>query len=290
MLTESFLRKLDALSLVMRENARGSAGGMRRSKALGSSQEFSDFRSYAPGDDLRRIDWNAFARFDKLFLKLFLDEQETTLRVLLDASASMRHGEPDKWMLSVQLVETLSYLALCRYDRVAVTALTGGAASTSRTFGGRQAFPEVQAFLSSIEPGGQTALDASLVRVPIGSGRGVCALISDLLTESDWQRGLRSLLYRRQEVAVLHLLSPEELSPDVSGALRLIDAEGLPPLEVHATAETLRRYQRALEAFLKGAEKFCRGISVPYLRFHSDMDLEQGALKSLVEGGLVGAR
>ena len=148
-LEEEFLKKLDAFSLAMRAYARGGAGGLRRSRALGSSVEFSDYRTYAPGDDPRRVDWNAYARFDRLFLKLFLEEQETTLRILLDASGSMGFGG-DKWRLALRTAAALAYLALTRYDRVAVVALSGGQALHGPTFTGRAAFPAVGQHLLSL--------------------------------------------------------------------------------------------------------------------------------------------
>jgi len=289
-LGDETIKKLDAFALSMREAARGGAGGMRRSRSLGSSVEFSDFRSYSEGDDLRRVDWNAYARFDKLFLKLFLDEQETTLRILLDASGSMRHGEPDKWALALKLAAALAYLSLSRYDRVVVAPLSAGRAVVSRTFSGRQAFPEVEAFLEAVAPAGETALDASAAQVPAGRGRGICILLSDLLTESDWRRGVKSLLFRRQEVALLHILSPEELSPELTGAVRLTDAEGAPPLEIHLTPDALRRYQETLSAFLHAAESFCAGLSIPYVRLSSEADFEREALRALMAAGMVAGR
>ncbi len=136
LLTEDTFRQLDAFSLAVREHTQGAAGGMRRARTMGASVEFSDFRQYAPGDDPRRVDWNAYARFEKLFLKLFLDEQETTLRVLIDASASMRYGEPDKWGQAQKLAAALAYLALSRYDRVMLVNLSNGGAVCSRPFSG----------------------------------------------------------------------------------------------------------------------------------------------------------
>ncbi len=290
LLDDRFLRKLDAFALAMREHARGGAGGLRRSKAMGSSVEFSDFRAYTPGDDLRRVDWNAYARFDRLFLKLFLDEQETTLRVLIDASASMRHGEPDKWALTLRVAAALSYLALTRYDRVSLVVLSGEAVAASRRFGGRQSYPEVEAYLAAIAPGGETKLNAALPRVPVTAGRGVCVLLSDLLTGDGWTRGASSLLYRRQELSVVQVLSPQELEPDLTGAVRLLDAEGGPACDVQVSPEALRRYHQALDAFLTEQRAFCHGRALPYLLLRSDMDLETDALKALVAGGVLSAR
>lgn len=290
MLEDQYLRKLDAFSLAMREHARGGMGGLRRSKALGSSVEFSDFRAYAPGDDLRRVDWNAFARFDKLFLKLFLDEQETTLRVILDASTSMGHGTPDKWAFVLRLAATLAYLSLTRYDRVVIVTLSGDAARVSQTFSGRQAFPRAEAYLESIQPQGTTRLQTALARVPVTAGRGVCVLISDLLTEAGWTRGASSLLFRRQELSVLQVLSPQELEPDITGAVHLLDAEGEPPCDVSLSADVLRRYHQALTEFLREQASFCHSRALPYLLLSSDMDLETEVLRALMLEGVIQAR
>lgn len=289
-LDEQYLKKLDAFSLAMREHARGGMGGLRRSKALGSSVEFSDFRSYAPGDDLRRVDWNAFARFDKLFLKLFLDEQETTLRVLLDTSASMRYGEPDKWAMALRLAATLCYLSLTRYDRAVVVTLEGEQARASRSFGGRSAYPQVEAYLEAIVPAGQTRLDTAMLRVPVTAGRGICVLISDLLTDAGWTRGAASLLYRKQELSVLHLLAPQEVEPDMIGAIQLLDSEGGPSCDVQISPDTLKRYRQTFDAFVLEQRQFCHSRQVPYLLLRSDMALEEDVLKAMMIDGVIVAR
>ncbi|MCL1963541.1 MAG: DUF58 domain-containing protein [Firmicutes bacterium] len=287
MLDDAFLRKLDAFSLAVREHTRGGVGGLRKSKALGSSVEFSDFRAYAPGDDLRRVDWNAFARFDKLFLKLFLDEQETTLRLLLDASASMFAVEPDKWALAVRLAATLAYLSLSRYDRVVVVTLRGGREKSSRAFAGRRSFDQVEKHLAAIRPSGETRLNEALAAVPVTPGRGVCVLLSDLLTGEGWSRGALSLLLKRQELSVLHILSRRELEPDLDGAVRLEDAEGGPSCDVRVSPNALLRYHEALTAFLLAQREFCHSRGIAYVQLASDMDLERNVLGSLTRGGVI---
>lgn len=287
LLSDAFLRQLEAYSLAMRDAARGGTGGMRRAKALGSSVEFSDFRNYAPGDDLRRVDWNAFARFDRLFLKLFLDEQETTLRVLLDASASMAQTDPEKWRLALQLSAALSYLSLSRYDRVVICVMQGETLRHSRTFGGRASYAEAEAYLEGISPAGETQLNASLLRVPVTAGRGVCVLISDLLTDTGWTHGAASLLHRRQELSVLHLLSVQEIDPDFTGALQLIDSEGGPTCDVNLSLDALRHYHKTLNTFLHDQKEFCHSHSIPYLMLRGDMPLERDVLKALMQSGVL---
>ena len=141
MLTDAFLSRLDTLSLAMRGRAQGGAGGNRRSRQTGSSAEFSDYREYIPGDDIRRLDWNAFARFDRLFLKLFMEEQESLVTVLLDASASMEA----KWSSARSAAEAVGYLALTGGDRLSVQALKNGRALRSPQLSGRAAFPRLKA-------------------------------------------------------------------------------------------------------------------------------------------------
>ena len=152
MLSEAFLQRLDALQLAMRAPARGGAGGLRRSRALGSSVEFSDFREYAPGDDLRRVDWNAYARFDRLFLKLFMEEQETTVHILLDCSASMDFGEPSKWEMAQGLAQLLCYMAIRGGDRAVIIAL-GEEIIASEVFSGRAVLCAPRPFCRACRPG-----------------------------------------------------------------------------------------------------------------------------------------
>lgn len=290
LLSDTVIRRLDAFQLAMQAHAHGGAGGLRRAKALGSSVEFSDFRDYAPGDDLRRVDWNAYARFDRLFLKLFLDEQETTLRILVDASASMRYGEADKWLTAQRLAAALAYVSLSRYDRVVLAALSGGEVRQSETLGGRAAFPRVEAFLEGITPDGATQLDESLSKVRITAGRGVCVLLSDLLSENGWTLGAKQLQYRKQEVSVVQVLSPEELEPDLMGALRLLDSEDGPACEVQISPEALKRYQETLAAFLDEQRQFCHGRGMGYALVRSDMDLEKDALQALTAASILSVR
>mgnify|MGYP000096187918 FL=1 len=156
MLSDSFLKRLDALALRMRHPAAGGSGGLRRSRALGSSVEFSDFREYAAGDDIRRVDWNAYARFDKLFLKLFMEEQEQRVHLIVDASASMDFG---KWKPACQLAQTLGYLCLCGGDSVTVYTLGGGGERHTRPLRGRHCYPELSAFLESVQPQGRAMIE-----------------------------------------------------------------------------------------------------------------------------------
>ena len=208
MLSDAFLSRLDTLQLAMKGRASGGAGGTRRSRQTGSSAEFSDYREYIPGDDIRRIDWNAMARFDKIFLKLFMEEQESAVTVLLDGSGSM--GE--KWETARQAAEAVSYLALTGGDRLRVICLQEGGNRMSPQLSGRQAYARLEQFLDTCPPGGAGRLTETVMRTE-GLRRGLCFLISDCYEEGGIGTALDSLRYRGQECAVIQPLSAFELDP-----------------------------------------------------------------------------
>ena len=285
MLSEGFLRLLDALRLTLRAPAQGGAGGLRRSKALGTSVEFSDFREYAPGDDPRRLDWNAYARFDRLFLKLFMEEQETQVNILLDASASM--AERGKWEMAQGLAQLFGYLALRGGDRVTLYAL-GGDGRYTPSLSGRADYMRAVRFLEDIRPAGELRLCRDVQRLPVKAGRGITLLITDLMSPDGYEKALQSLQYRKQEVTLLHVLSPWEMEPELEGMVRLIDSETGENRELLISGDLMKAYHAALEGLLKGAETFCHDREMGYIRLLSDMDIEVEALRALSRVGIVG--
>lgn len=283
MLSDAFLARLDALALRMRHAAGGGAGGVRRSKALGSSVEFSDFREYVLGDDIRRVDWNAYARFDRLFVKLFMEEREQQVHLLLDASASMDFG---KWENAKKLVETLAYLALCGGDRVTAYTL-GEETRHTRPLQGRQSYPTLTAFLEQARPSGALALGKSVDRLTLSPGRGAAVLVSDLLTEDGYERALQSLLYRRQEVSVLQIWSPAEWEPELEGVLELTDSETGERVPLTADYETLKRYRQVARAYVEEAATFCRAHGMTHAFLLSEDPFEEGMLRTFSRLGLI---
>jgi uncharacterized protein (DUF58 family) len=287
MLNDDMLNRLDSLRIAMQTYVRGGAGGVRKSRALGDSAEFSDFREYAPGDDLRRIDWNAYARFDRLFLKLFMEEQEMHVTIILDASESMSYGEPSKWAFALDVALMLSYLAVSGGDRVSLAVLNGEKLRKSPTYAGRQGYVQASAFLQDIRPSGITNLTHAVTRIPLSSSRGMCVLISDLFSEDGSEGAFNSLLYRKQQVVLAQVLSKDEMEPELNGSLRLIDSEGGPNMDVTVNGELLRRYQKNLDSFIGGTRAFCHRHGMPYVLMRSDMDLKHDALGNLMRGGII---
>ena len=283
MLTDAFLNRLDALRLAMRGRAQGGAGGSRRSRQTGSSAEFSDYREYIPGDDIRRLDWNAYARFDKLFLKLFMEEQESQVTVLLDASASMEA----KWGAARAAAEAVGYLALTGGDRLRLHVLKNGRALRSPQLAGRAAFPRLTGFLDGCAPDGTEGTLTGAVKHTEGLKKGLCFLITDGYTEDALKEALDYLRYLKQETAVIHVLSGGELRPDLEGALRLEDSESGEKLDLLADRGALDAYRDALEAFLRDVRENCASREAPYLLLDSSQPFEETFIPLLSKSGIL---
>ena len=282
MLSDAFLHRLDALSLAMRGRARGGAGGSRKSRQLGSSAEFSDYREYIPGDDIRRLDWNALARFDRLFVKLFMEEQESAVTVLLDGSASMA----EKWDTARKAAETAAYLALTGGDRVRLYCLREAGNRRSDPLSGRSAFPRVTEFLNSCAPEGAGDPAACAAKIT-GLRKGLCFLVSDCYS-ADGMKGLLDLLrYREQECSLIQVLSPFELDPELDGAFRLTDAESGEGLDLLADEGALGAYRRSLDGFLTEIRKTCHSREVPYLLLNSGEDFEKTVIPQMSRSGMI---
>ena len=282
MLSDAFLSRLDTLCLAMKGRASGGAGGTRRSRQTGSSAEFSDYREYIPGDDIRRLDWNAMARFDKVFLKLFLEEQESAVTVLLDGSASM--GE--KWDTARKAAEAAGYLALTGGDRLRLVVLQEKGSRESPALAGRQAYGRLTQFLDTIEPSGGGTLTESVLRLQ-GLRKGMCFLISDCYETGGIGQALDSLRYRAQECAVIQTLSEFELDPALDGALKLTDSESGRTVDLLADRSALDAYRDALEAFLKEVRGNCSSREAAHLLLDSEEPFEECFIPLLSRNGMI---
>ena len=283
MLTDSFLSRLDTLSLAMRGRAQGGAGGTRRSRQTGSSAEFSDYREYVPGDDIRRLDWNALARFDRLFLKLFMEEQESLVTVLLDASASM----DAKWTSARSAAEAVGYLALTGGDRLNVQVLKNGRATRSPQLAGRAAFPRLTGFLDACRPDGTEGTLTEAVKHTEGLKKGLCFLVTDGYTEDALKEALDYLRYLKQETAVIQVLSGEELRPGMEGAVRLTDSESGEKIDLLADRSALDAYHDALNDFLNQVQENCSSRETPYMLLDGDKPFEESFIPLLSQSRMI---
>jgi len=281
LLEPAFLRKLEQAAISSRHILRGRSKGERRSSKKGSSVEFADFRSYSPGDDLRYLDWNAYARLQKLFLKLFLEEEDLHVYVLLDASASMGFGTPEKFGWGLRAAGALAYIALSSDDRVQLFCHHADDVTRSRMFRGRGSAPEAFEWLIPLRPEGGTdlvgACDAFLRSIP---APGVTFLISDLLCP-DWEATLGRLAAAKGEVCVIQVLAPDEYTPDLQGDLRLVDSETEEAREITIGSSVLRRYERTRDEFIASVRGTCHRYGFSHLLSLSDDPVEDVVLRQL---------
>jgi uncharacterized protein (DUF58 family) len=288
----AFVRTLESLTLAGRRVPSGRAAGQWRSRASGSSVEFSDYRTYAPGDEYRRIDWNAYARLERLFVRLYRAEEDLALTVILDASASMAWGKPrSKGRLAAQLAGALTFIALQSGDRVALAACRqAGITDRLPALRGEGATWTAWRLLEALEYGGATDLNAALAaQARYMRGAGLTVLVSDLFSPSGYQQGVDALLGRRQDVVLIHVLAPDEVDPpgDLVGEWRLLDTEPVAPVEATITPGVLRAYRRLLRAFTQEAADFCRRRGIAYLQLRSDVDLHDVVVRTFRAAGIV---
>jgi len=271
---EAFLRQLERLLLLMRSPVRGGLKGGRRSVKRGQSVEFADYRDYTMGDDLRQLDWNVYARLERLFVKLFVEEEDVTVTLLIDASASMAAGTPGKLLFAKRAAAALGYIGLASEDRVAVTALSGRTARRRTALRGSGRVFRLLADLSAIDPAeGPTDLLAAARHAGAQlHGRGIVILLSDLLDPSA-DKVIRELAATGSELIVMHMLSPDELDPALEGDLRLVDSETGEGIDVTVDLATVDAYKARLAAWKADLADLAAKRRASYVDLSSDQNL-----------------
>lgn len=287
-LSPKLLAQLERMELVSRKIFRGRMKGERRSKRKGQSVEFADFRNYVPGDDLRFIDWNLYARLDKLFLKLFLEEEDLHFYCVFDGSESMNFGNPTKFFYAKQLAAALGYIGLCRSDRVKVEVLDPSGANQAPVLRGRHSLWRLYDYLDSVQPGINAPMSESLKSFCLrNSGKGILVIISDLMDKSGYENALRFAVAQNLDIYLIHLLSEEEIDPDVKGDLRLVDCEDSDVAEITVTRRLLDKYKQTLAAYIQRARDFCNRRGIVYMMTSTDRPVDQLVANYLRQRGLV---
>jgi uncharacterized protein (DUF58 family) len=283
----AFLRKLDRLALLTRRAMAGDMQGDRRSPRRGSSVEFADFRSYVAGDDIRQIDWNLYARMERFYLKLFVAEEELTIHLLVDNTASMDWGEPNKFLYARRAAGAFGYIALSSLDRVTVTAFADGAMRQMPGVRGKRGALPLFDFLQKLPVGQGGSLLTNCRRyIQTARNAGPLLLCSDLMDDG-WQDALRALSSRPFEITILHILAPQEVRPALDGDFRLMDAEGGSPVEITADLDALQRYQESLNAWRAEIESFCNGRGINYIFVNTATPVEEFVLSNLRKRGVL---
>jgi uncharacterized protein (DUF58 family) len=299
-------RQLDRLSLVGRRPARAGTGGEHVSRRPAPSTDFVDYRPYLPGDDFRRIDWNVYGRLGSLHVKVTEGRERLDVVLVLDCSSSMDvegldgaaaasagrgAGRLSKLDFAAQLAAALAYVGASRADAIRVACLSRAQPVGWRggPFARRARVPEVVEQLASVAPAGQIELNAELGGcIPRdASPNSLVVVISDLLAPEGVAAGLDTLRTRVTDVAVLHVVSPREQHPELSGEVELVDAESGRTLELGVSMVTLDAYRQRFAAWLDAREAECRRRGLRYIRVETDRPVNEVVLDDLRRGGLV---
>jgi uncharacterized protein (DUF58 family) len=282
LLDAKFVARLDALDMLSRKILLGKLQGERRSKRRGQSVEFADHRPYVAGDDLRFVDWNVYGRLNQLFLKLFLEEQDLTVHILADASASMGVGDPSKDLFARRLTAALGYIGLVNNNRVTISLFGDGVRMQLANMRGRNYLPEMTELLLTTECDGFSDFEKACRDVAAGRiGSGVMIVISDFLFKQGYEAALRRLLGGKYDLYVIQVLSPQEISPELAGDLRLLDIEDADAAEITVSSTLIKYYKRNLAAYCNELHDFCTHRGAVYVRANSADSVEALVLNYL---------
>ena len=288
LLSREFLARLDGIDIVSRKIFQGKLQGERRSKRRGQSVEFADHRPYTSGDDLRFVDWNIYARLDQLFLRLFLEEQDLTVHLVVDVSRSVREGDPPKQQALRQLAAALGYVSLVNNSRLIASAFAGGLVAQTEPLRGRHSIHRLADFLLEAPEGAESSFEATCRQIESARiGSGVMIVLSDFLFKEGFELGLKRLCSPRYDLYAIQVLSPQELDPPLTGDLKLVDVEDGDMAEVTISAGLLKHYKRTLAAYCNELKDFCTKRGAQHVLANSGQSMEQFVMSYLRRRGLL---
>ncbi len=282
------LRRLERLGLVSRKRVANQIKGERRSVQRGSSMNFVDYREYVPGDDVSQLDWNVYGRLDHLVVKLFEDEQNVTVHLLVDNSKSMDWGDPNKLQLALQLAGGLGYVGLSNFDRVQCATFSDTLGVTFGPARNQREAHNLFAYLTEVKPAGETNFEAALRSYVMQNRRpGLAIVFTDLLSHSSFETGVKCLLERGYEVALIHILAPAEVRPSIGGDLKLVDRETGRYVDVTLNQRALNLYRERYQGWTQAIEGFCGRHGILYQRIETSEPLDKLLFQTLRKRGLV---
>ncbi|MHC4559946.1 MAG: DUF58 domain-containing protein [Planctomycetota bacterium] len=282
LLDPNFMNRLDSLDVMSRKILQGKLQGERRSKRRGQSVEFADHRPYVPGDDLRFVDWNIYGRLERLFLKLFLEEQDLTVHIMADASGSMTIGEPSKELFIKKLTAALGYVSLVNNNRVTISFFGDGIKSQLANMRGRSYLHKMAEYLLTTDCEGFSHFDNACRQLAAGrTGSGIMIVLSDFLFKEGYDFGLRRMIGRQYDLYAIQVLSAEELSPKFTGDLKLLDIEDADAAEITVSSALLKYYKQNINAYCNELKDFCRQRGAVYVLANSADSVESLVLNYL---------
>ncbi len=288
---DDFQRKLDYLAIVSRRVFAGRLRAERRTKKSGSGVEFADHRDYAPGDDFRSLDWNVYQRFGRLLVRLFEEEEDLSIYLVIDASSSMAFSSKRKFRYAQRLTAALAYVGLANLDRITIVATTDRVEERMPTARGKARIFKVFQFLRALDPVGTTDLgDAMKTFVAQHKRRGLVVLLSDLYDPHGFERGINVLRYNKFEPYVLHMVEPSSAftgRDGILGDVNVYDCETGEEREVTVTEQVLRNVQSAHRDYDAAIQRFCTRSHVPYFAAPADVPFDELVLSVLRRGGVL---
>ena len=288
-INEEFLSQVELLQMLVKNNVAGLFGGNHKSKTFGSSCDFTDYREYMAGDDITKIDWNAYARTEKLYLKLFLDERQVHTRIYIDASRSMAYGNGKKDEQAIKIAAAVAYLSVCDMDKVSIYVIReNGVEEIITNMLGREAYFNNIGKLNGIVFDGDSRITESILPSTVGYGDGFSIIISDFLTDNDYETAIDHLTSKKRDVLCIQILSKDELNPKQRGKMHLFDSENSDRFyRRHINREILRAYKQAVEYATGKIRDYCLSRGGQYMLVSSQDSLNEIFFDRLITMGVV---
>lgn len=285
---EEFLQRLEKLHIMAQKVYAGQNRAERRSKKIGSGIEYADHRDYAPGDDIRYLDWNVFGRTEKMLVRLYEEEEDISVYILVDVSDSMLMGQPSKLEYAYKVTAALGYISLANLDRVSVVPFSDGLTLPMSPVRGKGQIFKIFDFLSQTTIGGTTnSHEAFKSFVHRYKRRGPVVVLSDMYEERGFTESLNILRYYKFDPVVIHVWDEAELEPNLRGDLKLVDCESGRSREVTITRSLMEKYRKAHAAFMEEMESTCRTRQIPYFRAPIQTPFDDLVLRIFRRGGFV---
>jgi uncharacterized protein (DUF58 family) len=286
---EAFLSQLEQIETVLRNNLAGMFGGNRRSKNFGSSCEFADYRDYMPGDDVTKIDWNAYARFDKLYQKLYFDERQMHTRIYIDTSRSMIHGSEEKALAAIKLAAAFAYLSVSEMDKVSIYAIRGAElVEIVSGMVGKDAYLGCVGRLNELEFDLDSKIGEAIAPSTVGRGDGYSIIISDFLTDDNFESAIDRFAEQRRDILCVQVLARDELNPQIRGRMHLFDSENSSKFfRKRIDADVIRAYKDALAYATDRIRLYCESRGGAYLLAPAYASLPEIFFEKLMDAGVV---
>ncbi len=288
-INEEFLQQVEMLQTLVKNNIAGLFGGNHQSKSYGSSCEFADYRDYEAGDDMAKLDWNAYARFDKLYLKLYLDERQMHTRIYIDASRSMEFGKSKKAEQALRIAATIAYLSVHEMDKVSVYLIRDKQIhEVISGMVGKDAYITEIGKLNDVEFSGDSYISETILPSKVGYGDGMSVLISDFLTDNDYEAAIEHLAQKKRHVFCVQILSKEELNPQARGKMHFFDSEN-PRMSYRKNIdrEIARAYKEALQYATERIRSYCLSRGADYLLASAEDSIGEIFFGKMVDLGVM---